>query len=76
MQAARGKACDAAELTSRSAATEAEDRQSMPLGTRVRLLLVGGGGGCGKTQIINRVHLPLLEAFYGPQGVMKEASSN
>ena len=48
----------------------------MPLvGTLVRLLLVGGGG-CGKTRIFNMVLVPLLEAFYGPQGVMKEASSN
>ena len=41
----------------------------------MRLLLVGGGG-CGKTRIFNRVLVPLLETFYGRQGVMKEASSN
>ena len=53
-----------------------EARAVMPLvGTLVRLLLVGGGG-CGKTRIFNMVLVPLLEAFYGPQGVMKEASSN
>ena len=48
----------------------------MPLvGTLVRLLLVGGGG-CGNTRIFNRVLVPLLEAFYGSHGVLKEASSN
>ena len=53
-----------------------EARAVMPLvGTLVRLLLVGGGG-CGKTRIFNMVLVPLLEAFYGPQGAMKEASSN
>ena len=29
-----------------------------------------------KARIFNRVIVPLLVAFYGPQGVMKEASSN
>ena len=72
MQAAWEHARDAAELT----APVEEARAVMPLvGTLVRLLLVGGGG-CGKTRIFNMVLVPLLEAFYGPQGVMKEASSN
>ena len=44
-------------------------------GALVRLLLVGGGG-CGKTLIFTQVLIPLFEAFYGPDGVMKEASSN
>ena len=30
----------------------------------------------GKLGIFNKVLVPLLVAFYGPQGVMKEASSN
>ena len=48
----------------------------LPLvGTLVRLLLVGGGG-CGKTRIFNKVLIPLLTAFYGTDGVVKEASSN
>ena len=79
MQAAWEKALDAAELTSRNAAREArveEARKLLPLvGALVRLLLVGGGG-CGKTRIFNKVLVPLLEEFYGPQSVMKEASSN
>ena len=41
----------------------------------MRLLLVGGGEG-GKTWIFNKVLIPLLTAFYGTDGVVKEASSN
>ena len=48
----------------------------LPLyGALSRLLLVGGGGA-GKSRIINRVLTPVLEAYYGPAGVMKEAPSN
>ena len=48
----------------------------LPLvGTLVRLLLVGGGG-CGKTRIINMVLTPLLLCFYGKRGLLKQASSN
>jgi hypothetical protein len=41
----------------------------------IRVLLVGGGG-CGKTKIINEVLTPLLQAFFGPAGCLKEAPSN
>ena len=41
----------------------------------MRLILVGGGG-CGKSRIINRVFTPLFRAFYGARGLMKEAPSN
>ena len=79
MQAAWEKAHGDAQHTLQSDAKggQAEEaRKLMPLaGTLVRLLFVGGGG-CGKTRIFNRVFVPLLEAFYGSQGVMKEASSN
>ena len=79
MQAAWERAREAAELTARNGGGRGqaeEARLVMPfVGTLVRLLLVGGGG-CGKTRIFNMVLVPLLEAFYGPQGVMKEASSN
>ena len=79
MQAAWENARGDAEHTLQSGAMAVraeEPRQLMPLvGTLVRLLLVGGGR-CGKTRIINRVLVPLLEAFYGSQSVMKEASSN
>ena len=48
----------------------------LPLvGVLVRLLLVGGGG-CGKSRIINRVVSPLLRCFYGSRGLLLEASSN
>ena len=41
----------------------------------VRCLLIGGGG-CGKTQIINRVLRPLFSAFFGPNAVQTQAPSN
>ena len=66
---------DAAELASRSASPSNEQRKLPLTGALVRLLLVGGGG-CGKTRIFNKVLIPLFETFYGPDGVMKEASSN
>ena len=48
----------------------------LPLvGVLTRLLLVGGGG-CGKSRIINKVLTPLLRAFYGRYGLMLEGPSN
>jgi hypothetical protein len=35
-----------------------------------------GGGGCGKTMLLNEVIVPLLETYYGPGGVLKQAPSN
>ena len=54
-------------------------QQQMPLlplvGMLVRFLLVGGGG-CGKSRIINHVVSPLPRCFYGSRGLLLEASSN
>ena len=68
---------ETADLATRGAATvQSNEPRKLPLvGTLARLLLVGGGG-CGKTRIFNKVLAPLLQTFYGPEGVMKEASSN
>ena len=41
----------------------------------LRCLLVGGGG-CGKTRIINLVLRPLFQAFFGEDGVQTQAPSN
>ena len=41
----------------------------------LRCLLVGGGG-CGKTRIINRVLRPLFQAFFGEDAVQTQAPSN
>ena len=35
-----------------------------------------GGGGSGKSLLINKVLTPLFHAFYGVHGLMKEAASN
>ena len=39
-------------------------------------ILTDGGGGCGKTTLAVEVLLPLLEAYYHPEGVLRRAPSN
>ncbi|MDP6416552.1 MAG: hypothetical protein QGG54_16205, partial [Gammaproteobacteria bacterium] len=39
-------------------------------------ILSDGGGGCGKTTLAVEVILPLLEAYYHPEGVLRRAPSN
>ena len=49
---------------------------TLPLkGRRLRLLLYGGGG-CGKTRIINTVLAKLFRRFYGPKGLVLTSFSN
>ena len=48
----------------------------LPLkGRRLRLLLYGGGG-CGKTRVINHVLANLFRRFYGHKGLVLTAFSN
>ena len=46
-----------------------------PVGRIARMLLVGGGG-CGKSRIINLVLTALFTQFWGPRGCVKVAPSN
>jgi hypothetical protein len=39
-------------------------------------VLFVGGGGCGKSRVINLVLTPLCKTYYGSKGLMKEAQSN
>ena len=39
-------------------------------------LIVEGGGGCGKTMVLKDLIVPLLETYFRPAGVIKEAPSN
>ena len=39
-------------------------------------IVTDGGGGCGKTTLAVEVLLPLLEAYYRPEGVLRRAPSN
>ena len=49
------------------------DGVRLPLvGRRLRLLFFGGGG-CGKTRIINAVLAKLFRRFYGPKGLVLNA---
>ena len=44
-------------------------------GSILRMLLLGGGG-CGKTRIVNLVLTALFVEFWGPRGLVKAAPSN
>lgn len=39
-------------------------------------MIVDGGGGCGKSMLINFFFVPLRHAFFGPAGVVLAAPSN
>jgi len=65
----------------RASLTEAQ-REALVSGPRLPLkgrrlrVLIYGGGGCGKTTIINQVLTPLFRRFYGPRGLIKTAFAN
>ena len=46
-----------------------------PVGRILRMLLLGGGG-CGKSRIVNLVLTALFLQFWGPRGCVKAAPSN
>jgi len=46
-----------------------------PVGRLIRMLTLGGGG-CGKSRIINLVLTPLFVQYWGPRGCVKAAPSN
>ena len=46
-----------------------------PVGHILRMLLLGGGG-CGKSRIVNLVLTALFLGFWGPRGRVKAAPSN
>ena len=46
-----------------------------PHGKILRMLLLGGGG-CGKSRIVNLVFTALFLQFWGPRGCVKAAPSN
>ena len=48
----------------------------LPLKGRLVRMLVYGGGGCGKTLLVNRVISKLLQQYYGPRGCIRTAFSN
>ena len=43
---------------------------------RILRMLLLGGGGCGKSRIVNLVLTPLFLQFWGPRGCVKAAPSN
>jgi len=60
----------------RTEGIDGTDVVKLPLvGRRLRLLFFGGGG-CGKTRIINFVLAKLFRRFYGPKGLVLNAFAN
>ena len=54
---------------------QGKPRHMDPVGRILRMLLLGGGG-CGKSRIVNLVLTPLFLQFWGPRGRVKAAPSN
>ena len=54
---------------------QGKPRRMDPVGRILRMLLLGGGG-CGKSRIVNLVLTPLFLQFWGPRGRVKAAPSN
>ena len=54
----------------------ASEHVTLPLKGRRLRLLIYGGGGCGKTRIINYVLAKLFRRFYGDKGLVLTAFSN
>jgi hypothetical protein len=50
--------------------------QRMDPVVRILRMLLLGGGGCGKSRIVNLVLTPLFLQFWGPRGCVKAAPSN
>ena len=54
---------------------QGKPRRMNPKGRILRMLLLGGGG-CGKSRIVNLVLTALFLEFWGPRGCVKAAPSN
>ena len=54
---------------------QGKPRHMNPVGRILRMLLIGGGG-CGKSRIVNFVLTALFLQFWGPRGCVKAAPSN
>jgi hypothetical protein len=52
------------------------EKPELPLDEWLFDMIIDGGGGCGKTMLINFFFVPLCKAFFGPAGVVLGAPSN
>ena len=52
------------------------EKPELPLDVWLFDMIIDGGGGCGKTMLINFFFVPLCRAFFGPAGVVLTAPSN
>ena len=53
-----------------------QDEPTLPLGERLIDIVIDGGGGCGKSMLINYFFVPLCRAFFGTSAVVLAAPSN
>lgn len=56
--------------------SEQSDNLELPLDKSIFRGVFIGGGGCGKTHVINKILRPLIERFYGPGSCMTVAPTN
>ena len=52
------------------------EKPELPLDLWLFDMIIDGGGGCGKTMLINFFFVPLCRVFFGPAGVVLAAPSN
>ena len=52
------------------------EKHYLPPDTWILDMILDGGGGCGKTMLINCFIVPLCKAFWGPAGVVCATTSN
>ena len=52
------------------------EKPELPLDVWIFDMIIDGGGGCGKSMLINFFFVPLCRAFFGPAGVVLAAPSN
>ena len=71
--------CIAMHVAKLQPAFEEREDPSQPFINPAKVLttaILDGGGGCGKTDLLINVIVPLFEVFFGPHGVLKKAPSN
>jgi hypothetical protein len=52
------------------------EKPELPLDVWLFDMIIDGGGGCGKSMLINFFFVPLCRIFFGPRGVVLAAPSN
>ena len=70
------KLCFSGQLSASERDALLQQANYLPLKGRLLRMLIYGGGGCGKTRLVNEVFCKLLQYYYGPRGCLRTAFSN